>query len=126
MKIDSLKGVDSIHFGDSREKVRKEFGKFTEFRKNKFSKNTTDDFKSFHVYYNAENEVEAIEFFPESGLEFNDKKLFEMKFSDFNFEDTDIERDSCSITFKTLGFSVYSPSNSKIESIVVFRKGYYG
>ena len=126
MTFSDLKGVDNIQFGDSRDKVRKEFGEFTEFRKNKFSKNTTDDFKSFHVYYNTENKVEAIEFFPESNLEFNGKKLFELKFSDFNFEDADIEKDADSITFKTLGFSVYSPSNSKVESIIVFGKDYYG
>ena len=49
--INSLKSVGNIKFGESREEVRKEYGDFKEFKKSKYSKNTTDDFKSFHVYY---------------------------------------------------------------------------
>ena len=123
--INSLVSVGNIRFGENREEVRKKLGDFKEFKKSKFSKNTTDDFKNFHVYYTSDNKVEAVEFFPGSELEFEGKNLFEMKYSDFEFTDTDTQQDSSGITYKNLGFSVYSPSNEEIESIVVFAKGYY-
>ena len=123
--INSLSSVGAIHFGESRDEIRSVFGSFTEFKKTKFSKNTTDDFKNFHVYYTPDNKVEAVEFFKDVELEFEGKNIFKMDFSELNFNDTSIEKDATSITYKTLGFSVYSPSKSEIESVVVFAKGYY-
>lgn len=123
--INSLVSVGKINFGDSRDNVRKEFGDYKEFKKSRFSKNTTDGFNGFHVYYTQDNKVQAVEFFKEADLEFNGKKLFTMDYSEFDFKDESIIKDNSSITYKTLGFSVYSPSNSEVESILVFAKGYY-
>jgi len=55
-------GVDAFGFSLDRETVRrKENGEYKEFRKNKFSKNTTDDFGAFHAFYDETDRLEAIE-----------------------------------------------------------------
>ena len=75
--IKPLKSVGEIEFGMDRELVRKTINRqYDEFRKNKFSINTTDDFGEFHVYYDKTNCCEAVEFFEESILIVNDKQLF--------------------------------------------------
>ena len=47
------KKVGDIEFGMKRKTVREVIGEeYKEFKKNIFSKNTTDDYGEFHVYYN--------------------------------------------------------------------------
>jgi hypothetical protein len=62
--VEPTKSVNGILFGDSREIARKKMGmEFTEFKKSKFSKNTTDDFGLCHIFYDKDNKVEAVEVF---------------------------------------------------------------
>jgi len=66
LNIVPLEKVNDVKFGTNRDEVRKDFKEYgipTEFKKNKFSKNTTDDYGAFHVFYNEKNEFEAIEIF---------------------------------------------------------------
>ena len=59
-----LMSIGCIHFGMKRDELHSEVNReFKEFKKNKFSRNSSDDYGSFHVYYDAENRVEAVEFF---------------------------------------------------------------
>ena len=55
--------IGSVRFGSTREIVRKDNPKYIEFRKNKFSRNTTDNYGLYHVFYTKENCVEAVEVF---------------------------------------------------------------
>ncbi len=129
IEIEPYERVDNIKFGSERETVRKDNGNFKEFRKSRFSKNSTDDFASFHVFYSEDDRVEAVEFFRESNLYFHDIQLFSQSYSDLkarlNALDSNITEDESGIIYKTLGFSVYSPDGEQVESILVFEKGYY-
>ena len=57
------KSYGDIKFGASRNEVRSLLGEYQEFKKSPFSKNTTDDFGDFHIYYSEDNFVDAIEVF---------------------------------------------------------------
>lgn len=129
IEIEPYERVGNIKFGSNRETVRKDNGNCKEFKKSRFSKNSTDDFASFHVFYSEDDRVEAVEFFRESNLYFHDIQLFSQSYSDlkarFNALDSNITEDESGIIYKTLGFSVYSPDGEQVESILVFEKGYY-
>ena len=129
IEIKPYERVGTIKLGSNREMVRKDNGNFKEFRKSRFSKNSTDDFSSFHVFYSEDDRVEAVEFFRESNLYFHDIQLFTQSYGDlkarFNALDPNNTEDESGIIYKTLGFSVYSPDGKQVESILVFEKGYY-
>ena len=129
IEIKPYERVGTIKFGSNRETVRKDNGNFKEFRKSRFSKNSTDDFSSFHVFYSEDDRVEAVEFFRESNLYFHDIQLFTQSYGDLktrlNALDPNNTEDESGIIYKTLGFSVYSPDGKQVESILVFEKGYY-
>lgn len=64
MIVDPLNSFNGIAFNTAREQVRAELNsEFTEFKKTKFSKNTTDDYKLCHVFYDTNNRLQAIETF---------------------------------------------------------------
>ena len=72
--INPFSSVGKISFGANRDEVRNILGQFTEFRKTRFSKNTTDDFGGLHVYCNEGDTVDAIELFPIDTLVLYKKK----------------------------------------------------
>ena len=129
IEIKPYERVGTIKFGSNRETVRKDNGNFKEFRKSRFSKNSTDDFSSFHVFYSEDDRVEAVEFFRESNLYFHDIQLFTQSYGDLktrlNALDSNNTEDESGIIYKSLGLSVYSPDGKQVESILVFEKGYY-
>ncbi|MDR3349646.1 MAG: hypothetical protein LBO03_08680 [Acidaminococcales bacterium] len=58
------KQVGVLRFGADRQSVRREAGQYKEFRKTKFSENTTDDFDSFfHAYYDKDDRLCGVEIF---------------------------------------------------------------
>ena len=61
--------VNGIPFGSERAAVREALGgKYKEFKKSKFSKNTTDDFGTCHVFYSSDDRFDAIEIFSEAAI----------------------------------------------------------
>ena len=47
-----LESIGCIKFGMDRDEVHRLLGaECVEFKKNKFSKNTSDDYKKFHIFY---------------------------------------------------------------------------
>ena len=122
--------VGSIKFGDSRDKIRKLCGEFKEFNKTKDSKNSTDDFKLFHVYYDESNKCKAIEFFKnkDTNIFINGINIFNETFDSLKskLKSKNVKEDKTSFIFNDFGFSVYSPEKKDIETILVFSKGYYG
>ena len=127
MEIKVYESVGNIKFGASRETVRKNNGPYKEFKKSRFSKNTTDDFSGFQVFYNEDNTVCAVEIFRETELLFRGISLFSKTYPELKalLKDSNAAEDSSGITYKTLGFSVYAPEQKEIESILVFCKGYF-
>lgn len=71
--------VGNIKFGQTRDEVRRLLTGFKkEFKKNKYSRNTTDDFGYCHVFYDVENRVNAVEFFEQCNLVYQGENLFEI------------------------------------------------
>ena len=86
--------VNDIQFGMDRKEVRKlNKNRYNEFKKSIFSKNTTDDFRGFHVYYNTENKCEAVEIFDFDEIIINGKTVgksvddYKAVLSDLEYED---------------------------------------
>lgn len=126
-KLDPCKGFDNIKFSEKRDDVRMKLGQHKEFKKNIFSKNSSDDFGDFHAYYDENNTLEAVEFFEGNVYLAGDKlfpnsksALFEiLKKSDGNAALTED-----SISSSTLYISVYAP-DEKAESLLIHREGYF-
>jgi hypothetical protein len=114
----------------SRDSIRKQYGQFKEFKKNKFSKNTADDFTTFHIYYDMSNKVEAVEFFSGVELDFKGKNLTAMYYNDLiqfakSNSFTCKEIGAGSVIIEDIGVSINAPEKTNIESILVYRRGYY-
>lgn len=121
--------VGNITFQMKRNAVRKLFGEFKEFKKTKSSKSPTDDFKFCHVYYDKDDKVNAVEFFEESELVYEEKNLFSMSYNEllkfFKENKLDYKEDDSGVTIECLGVSAYAPDKRRIESILVYSNGYY-
>lgn len=122
-------GAGQIKLDSARDEIRKTLGAFKEFKKTKFSKNTTDDFSFCHIYYNEQNKVDAIEFFDSTEFLFKETNLFQLSFkklkSFLKTNSFDFIEDDTGIRSDIIGLSVYSPDKEKIETILVYKKGYY-
>ena len=120
--------VGDIKMGMSREDTRKCFGNYKEFKKNKFSKNTSDKFNSFTIFYDENDKLEAVEFYNDSKLIFNSVNLFEQSYDKLknilSKEDNQLNIDGNYTTSYKLNISLSSADNN-IESILFFRDGYY-
>ena len=120
-----LKSVGIIRFGMSRDDVHQALDKdYTEFTKNRFSENTSDNYDSFHVYYTRDNKVEAVEFFEGNEIVLDGTIIFPIKADTIDKVLLDIEREGNSYTHveKSIGYEV---NDDVAESILVGEAGYY-
>lgn len=123
--VEPLKGIDGILFGIDRGEVRKYFGNnFEEFKKSKFSKNTTDDYGYCHIFYDEDNKFEAIEFFDEVTIIIDDIIVFPNRIEVIKKVSDDFEKDEESYISKEKSIGIYAP-NDRMESILLGIKGYY-
>lgn len=126
--VELLRKVGDIYFGMSRLQVRDIMGEYKEFKKSKFSKNTTDNFDICHVYYDLNNKCEAIELFGEVNIKIGEEIILPNKFDKVCSilskidKEIEIEVDGCTSINYSIG--VYSP-NGKVESILFAKEGYY-
>jgi len=134
-KITSYVGAGCITFGMTRDSVRKYFdNKFREFKKTPCSETLTDDFELCHVYYQIQGTCEAVEFFGEAEVVFNDKKIIGRAYSEIKdmFQKIDelLDINDAGFTSFKYGIGVFAPfaldePNEPIESVIVFEKDYY-
>ena len=100
-------------------------GEFKEFKKTRFSKNTTDDFGCFHVFYDESDRVVAIEFFRHAEVSYKEKNLFGLDrtalISLFNDPSESEEPDA--IIFDSYGVEI-SFEDNEVDSVFVHSKGY--
>ena len=123
--VEPLKRIDGILFGIDRGEVRKYFGNnFEEFKKSKFSKNTTDDYGYCHIFYDEDNKFEAIEFFDEVTIIIDDIIVFPNRIEVIKKVSDDFEKDEESYISKEKSIGIYAP-NDRMESILLGIKGYY-
>ena len=121
-----LLGINGVLFGMTREEVRRALGtSFVEFKKNKYSQNTTDDYGVAHIYYDAEDKCEAVEVFADVVVSIAGKKVFPATIKDAKAIIPDLEFDGYSYISvkKAVGIVV---SEGKMESILFGAEGYYG
>lgn len=124
-KFKPLESVGAIKFGMKRDDVHKLFEeKCTVFRKSKFSKNTTDDYGKFHVFYTADDMVEAVEIFEGIEITMDGDVIFPIKTSEIEKNIQGIVKEDGSYIHieKSIGIGTDSIN---AESILVGVKGYY-
>ena len=119
-----LKEVNGIKFGMKRAEVRKILGEAREFKKSKFSKITTDDFGFCHVFYNTNDECEAVEIFEDVEVVIDGRIVFPGEIDTEKVAiDGFVEEDGSWINAqKSIG--IYAPDKN-MESILFGIKGYY-
>lgn len=128
--------VGELKFSMERMNVRRILGlPSKEFKKTTSSKNTTDDYGKLHIYYNSEDELEAIEFFGKnSEVFFQSQNLCELNFKEaaalLSREDDNIEFESDGLVSNQLGIALYAPEHQSnpstaVETFLFFRKGYF-
>ena len=120
--------VGKIRFGMKRDEVRQVMGAgFTEFRKTKFSKNTSDDYGYIHVFYNSENECIAVEVFNDCEITIDNTVLPAEPVAFNNWlrqhdKDAEISGDYATSLKLSIGMSAL---DGIVESVLFGNAGYY-
>lgn len=128
ISVELLKSVGEVYFGMDRDEVRKILGDYTEFKKSRISKNTTDDFGICHVYYDLDNKCTAVELFDDVTIKVSKiitlPKAFDSMCEVLKSMDESliIEEDSC--TSIKLSIGVFALEN-KVETVLFGKEGYY-
>ncbi len=118
--------VGPIKFGMTRDDLHGLFEEeYKEFRKTKYSKNTTDDYGRFHVYYSSDNLVEAVEIFEGLELTMDGNYIFPIKVNDIDKTISGIEKDGNSYIHKDKSIGIEA-GEEMTDSILIGAKGYYG
>lgn len=123
--VKPLVGFDDVKFGMERHEVRAILGEpIREFKKSKFSKTTTDDYSTYHIFYDINNKFEAVEFFDGAEIKIDDNIIFPKSFdlvkkTNYNFVS---DGDGCVSLDFSIG--VYAPSGNP-ESILFAKENYY-
>ncbi len=137
-QIQPYNAVGGLTFGIDRNQVRELLGSnYKEFKKSKFNKINTDDYKFAHIYYDENKNFNAIEYFntEDTSLLLEGHNLMSMKFIDlqalFVKRDKKLVIGTDSLTSYKYGVAFYAPTfnenpSTKAESIIVFQKDYYG
>ncbi len=124
-KVKPNVSVGKIIFGMDRSDLRALFPeKYTEFKKSRFSKNTTDDYGRFHVFYSPNDKVTAVEFFEGIELTLNGKTIYPIRTAEIGKRIPGIEKNGSFYTHigKSIGIEA---SGEEAESILIGEKGYY-
>lgn len=116
--------VNGIKFGDSREEVRTKFGNPKVFRKNKLSLNSTDDYGCFHVYYDKDDYVVAVELFSEVEVWIGEKMVFPTTLANARAIVPEFSADDCGLICVEQSISIFAPGD-KMESILFGKKRYF-
>ena len=120
-----IKNVNGIKFGMSRKEVREIIGRiYFEFKKTKFSKTTSDNFGICHVFYNTQDEFEAIEIFDEVYVIIEGKQIFPADIAVLAELSEDFIKEDDFYISKSKSIGIYAPSG-KMESILFGVKDYY-
>lgn len=120
-----LTNVGPIKLGAAREAVRAAAGPgFEEFRKSPSSENTTDDYGSFHVYYDESDTCVAVEVFPEIEVLVDGEVVFPTTLDKAAAVIPSLERDDDGLLSTEKSIGVYAPYG-EMESILFGVRGYY-
>ncbi len=123
--LNPCESVNGIKFGCDKNEIRKQFGyNYTEFKKTKYSISTTDDYGYFHVFYDKDNRMEAIEIFEEIELYIGENKIFPASYKEVKAVIDDVTIDDNELT--SIKFSIGATiEDDYLSSILVGCKDYY-
>lgn len=124
MEFTPYNKVGNIAFNEKRSLVRTDYPNFREFKKAPISKNTTDAYPGFHVFYDSHNEVEAVELFRGESLVLNGVNLFSLSKAEFINKFPGCVDEDGSLNCAKEGFMV-SFAHGEVDGILVYRKGYW-
>ena len=122
--------VNGIKFKDAREFVRSAIKKidgdrvFREFKKNKYSVNTTDDYGDFHIFYDENDRFEAIEFYEGEEVYIGDHKVFPADYQIINKIMPELNGDGVNFISNRCSVGVTVIDN-KVESILIGCHNYF-
>ena len=120
-----LVSVGPIKMGMTRDDVHGLFKeKCKEFKKTKYSKNTTDDYGKFHVYYTSDNLVEAVEIFEGIELSLYNNVIFPIKVCEIENKISGIEKNESSYIHKAKSIAIET-GEEMAESILVGAEAYF-
>lgn len=123
--VSPLEGFNNVKFGMKRDAVRAVLGEpVREFKKSKFSKTTTDDYSLFHVFYDKDDNFEAVEFFNEVEIMIGNDVIFPAPVEKLKTTEYGFEADREGIISAQYSIGVYAPSGVA-ESILFGVKDYY-
>lgn len=103
---------------------RRLLGSATEFYKFDDDVNTTDDFGFCHVFYDDNNECEAIEIFDEAEVYVNELLIFPTDFETAKKAIGDFEQDDEGLISISKSIGIYAPDGD-MESILFAKEDYY-
>ncbi len=119
------KSIGEILFGLERNEIRNILTGFKgEFKKNKFCKNTTDDFGYCHVFYDGKDKCNAVEFFSPKKLIYENKNLFDLSIEELKYLFPDIREEYGSYISQKSSIGIVFEGNV-VESILIGCKDYY-
>lgn len=120
-----LKRVGEIDLGASRSVVREAVNlPYKEFKKTPLSTNTTDDFGTFHVYYDDDDRCEAVELFDDVEVEVDGKLVFPTSSEEARRVIPSLVPDGDGLVSAEESIGIYAPGG-KMESILFGARGYY-
>lgn len=123
-----LKSIGDICFGMSRADVRKKLNLgYKEFKKSELSDNTQDDFINFHIFYNKDNLVEAVEIFKNDiEITFNEEIIFPVTINKIKEVFTSLEKeDDFHYLDKKNSIGIEIDDNECLTSMLFGKDGYY-
>jgi hypothetical protein len=134
-EITSYVGAGCLTFGMTRGSIRKCFdNKFKEFKKTPNSETLTDAFGLCHVYYKKNDTCEAVEFFGDADVIFNDEQIIGRAYNEikdwFDKIDELLDINDAGFTSLKYGIGVFAPFARKepeepVESVIIFEEGYF-
>ena len=111
-----------------RSEVRDILGESKEFKKSPLSTTLADDFGYCHVFYDDNDECEAIEIFDEVEVYIDDKLIFPMKKREalklLKKFFKDLKKDADGLISYKYSIGIYAPEK-EMESILIGRENYY-
>lgn len=120
--------LNGIAFGETRDQVRVRIGKpYKEFKKTPFAENTTDAYEDYHIYYDKNNLLEAIEFFGDVKVYIGRSVVFPGRITKAQklFGDLSDEGYGYISLAYSVGITLNSDDETKIEGILFGCEEYY-
>ena len=119
--------VNDYKFGEKRIAVRKKIGEdFKEYKKTIYDSNTTDAYKGYHVFYDDNDNFEAIEIY-NGEVYCNGVKIFPGTLDNAKKIITDLKEDDFGIISEnySVGISTCPDNDNEIDAILFGKINYY-